>query len=80
MPIKEFWEDYANEVIPKDAGQNQITECRRAFYAGAHAMDLIYLSTLRQDVNPGDAVKIIQDAKDELVDFRNKVGDGIEDY
>jgi hypothetical protein len=33
--IGEAWLTYLDNVVPKDAGQTQIQECKRAFYAGA---------------------------------------------
>jgi hypothetical protein len=32
--INERWNDYRERVIPKDAGEIQLKETRRAFYAG----------------------------------------------
>jgi hypothetical protein len=36
--MKELWESYVAEVLPKDAPPIQRQECRRAFYAGAVAV------------------------------------------
>jgi hypothetical protein len=36
--VAEMWADYQRNVLPPDAGEIQVQECRRAFYAGAHAM------------------------------------------
>lgn len=35
MTIKEIWTSFKDVVIPKDAGKTQLTEMKRAFYAGA---------------------------------------------
>lgn len=36
--VREQWTSYAEGVLPKTAGTNQIIETQRAFYAGAWAM------------------------------------------
>jgi hypothetical protein len=36
--IGEAWASYQGEVVPRDAPAVQRDECKRAFYAGAHAM------------------------------------------
>ena len=33
--LKEFWNDYREKVIPPEAGDVQLEECQKAFYAGA---------------------------------------------
>lgn len=33
--VRKQWISYLAEVMPKDAHQTQVQECRRAFYAGA---------------------------------------------
>ena len=37
MTIGEQWESFRKEYVPADAGPVQVTETRRAFYAGAAA-------------------------------------------
>lgn len=36
-PIEKLWEGYRKMVIPKDAPDIQIRECKQAFFAGAAA-------------------------------------------
>ena len=36
--LQEAWEDYRDRVVPKDPAAGQVTETRRAFYAGAWAV------------------------------------------
>ena len=38
MIILKLWMSYRIGVLPKEAPEIQITECRRAFYAGAQAL------------------------------------------
>ena len=34
--VQEKWESYLAEALPADAPEEQVIECRRAFYAGSH--------------------------------------------
>jgi hypothetical protein len=54
MPDKELlietgWLLYREQVIPAEAGAIQLTECRRAFYAGA----LSLFTTIMNILEPG---------------------------
>lgn len=33
--VLEMWNDYRAKVMPKDAHEIQVSECRRSFFAGA---------------------------------------------
>ena len=33
--IETGWDSYLEQVVPKDSSEEQITECKRAFFAGA---------------------------------------------
>jgi hypothetical protein len=46
--IKDQWESYKKDVLPKDAPQIQIRETRIAFYAGVHVTLLFMRDTLTQ--------------------------------
>jgi hypothetical protein len=35
VSVRKEWESYRRSVLPATAPEIQITECRRAFYAGA---------------------------------------------
>ncbi len=48
--IEESWLSYREQVIPKDAPAMQVTECRRAFYAGARGL----FSTIMNILEPGE--------------------------
>jgi hypothetical protein len=47
--IERAWNTYREAVIPKQAPPVQITEMRRAFYAGAHSL----LTTIMGLLEPG---------------------------
>lgn len=38
MRLREAWESFEREVVPREAGEVQRTEMRRAFYGGAWAV------------------------------------------
>lgn len=45
LTMQALWESYRISVIPRDAPEVQITECRRAFYGGAKGlMDAVMLA------------------------------------
>lgn len=70
--LREQWESYLADVMPRDAPPVQIQETRRAFYAGARAMQALQLhaSTLSDDAG----VHMLQSFSDELVAFGLSVG------
>jgi hypothetical protein len=49
--IEDGWKSYARDVLPKNASEIQITETRRAFYAGA--ISCFYGLASRLDANAG---------------------------
>lgn len=49
--MREQWTSYAERVLPKPAGTNQVIETQRAFYAGAWAM---YQLVLELSGDPDD--------------------------
>ena len=51
--IEATWESYRRDVLPADAPVVQRVECRRAFYAGFHAMLQVCLA-LGSDELPED--------------------------
>jgi hypothetical protein len=50
--IETQWGEFRRKVIPKDAGDVQLIEMRRAFYAGAWA----YYSLVMNVLDPGTKV------------------------
>jgi len=61
--ILEEWNDF-RKVLPADAGENQVIETRRAFYAGAAVAYKIMMEA--SALNEGAAEQMLQDMKDEL--------------
>lgn len=68
--IETAWQDYLAKVIPAGAGQIQITESRRAFYAGAHCLLASMLRALGPDKEVTESDLLIMDGvKEELDQF-----------
>lgn len=49
--IAEHWESYRRDVVPKDASETQLTETKRAFYAGAWGAFMSQLTISTESVN-----------------------------
>ncbi len=72
-PIAKLWESYLL-ILPKDATANQITETRRAFYAGAQALFHSILVNLDPDQEPTENdLRRMDDIQQELREFREMV-------
>jgi hypothetical protein len=69
--IAEEWEGYREAVIPKNAGEVQIMETRRAFYAGALALSTL-IAGFSDKESDAEADRLL----DELVAFNEMVKDG----
>ena len=63
MKIQKLWESYKIQVVPESAGENQIDETQKAFFAGGVAI----LSLLFAGTNP-------KDIEEELLSFTAMVG------
>jgi hypothetical protein len=69
--IEEQWLSYLAEVIPADAGETQVQESRRAFYAGARALLMLQVRLFdRLDHEPTAAdLKMMDEINAELEQF-----------
>ena len=76
--IETAWLDYAAKVIPPGAPRVQVTESRRAFYAGARALLAGMVEVLgTEDKEPTQADMATMDAiQAELDQFLKDIGDG----
>jgi hypothetical protein len=72
--IRVGWETYRQTVMPADAGEVQVIECRRAFYAGAvHLFGAVVdNSTLPE----ADAMQRLMNFQDELAAFPKAISEG----
>lgn len=68
------WLDYRRAVIPANAVGVQVTECRRAFYAGAAAIHAVIMRMLTPGAEATDEdVRKMQELYQELVEFGQSV-------
>lgn len=75
MSLAEQWRFYLDDVIPKGAGQTQVQETRRAFYAGAVACFAVLNSFLDGGTEPTDAeIQRVEGMVQELEDFSKSIG------
>lgn len=44
--LADAWASYRESVVPAEAGEVQVQECRRAFYAGARAIEAMFISAM----------------------------------
>lgn len=74
--ITSAWLSYLDEVVPKDASAQQVTETKRAFFAGAQAClsDLLALGC--DDVPENAGVAVLEELRLELQAFGRSVGTG----
>ena len=71
--IEKLWDAYRTEVIP-EAGEVQVEETKKAFYAGSYALMSILINTFddeHEDPTEDDLV-IMDDIHQELQDFAGK--------
>lgn len=63
--IKKRWESYRYLVLPENASEVQISECRNAFYAGAWAL-FVEIAKASLDTDPDFSRAKIRDLNAEL--------------
>ena len=71
------WMTYRNKVLPKNAGEVQITESRRAFFGGAWAIYALMMNALEEgtEATPAD-VRLMEKLHNEMVEFHNRMVKG----
>jgi hypothetical protein len=75
--MAENWDSFARAVLPPNAPPVQITEMRRAFYAGAVGILHSILKVLEPGSEPTDAdLKMMDGIQRELADFNEAVKAG----
>lgn len=77
--VRALWDSYERAVVPKEAGLEQRTECRRAFYAGAGAVFAAIASIIvdptTEEVTVGDLLAM-ERIHEELDQFARDVQAG----
>lgn len=75
--MRTAWLGYRREVIPPDAPEVQVTESRRAFYAGAGALFSLLLVVLDPGEEPTEHdLDRVTGLYDELKEFNRAVARG----
>ena len=69
--LAELWDTYQKQVLPADAGELQLRECRRAFYTGAMGL-LEHI----QHIPEGREVEFTEDLQAEFAAFTQQVSAG----
>lgn len=73
----QMWDEYARKVLPQNAGQVQIQETRRAFYAGGVRLFYTMLSMLDSDAEPTeDDLRKMDDLKAEFDAYMRDLAEG----
>jgi len=73
-PIKAGWDSYRKTVMPQDAPDIQIRECRQAFYAGASILFQGLMTALDPGEEPTDAdLQRMADIQNELDAFGQEI-------
>lgn len=70
--LRKDWEEYLEKVVPKSASSVQITETRRAFFAGAFTV--VKIMQVIKRLNKGEQVEIawLMNAQNECLQFCNQ--------
>ena len=72
--ILEQWNQFYRQVIPADAPEIQITETRRAFFAGA--CSAFYLIA-RTDISDDETIQTLDDLRDEFNLYKERLKSGV---
>lgn len=72
--IQQAWNDYLQAVVPAGAPAVQITESKRAFFAGALAAFTVYHEIGEPEVSEDEGVERLESLYQELIAFKAAVG------
>ena len=73
VTVRDAWESYRRDVMPADAGPDQIRECRRAFYMGFWAMLNINIGIGDDSVTEEMGVFVLENLVNECKRFNHDV-------
>ena len=76
MHILEAWNSYREQVIPRDAPAVQVTESKRAFFAGAGSVWSLYVAAAEKPPHLPDP-QILESIDTELRQFLARVKAGV---
>jgi hypothetical protein len=75
--IGEHWDEYARKIVPPGASVVQVTETRRAFYAGSICLMNEILTVISSGPEPtDDDIAALSSLKDELDAFHRDIKEG----
>jgi hypothetical protein len=75
--IADMWEIYRERVVPRDAPPVQVSECRRAFYAGAQGVLMDgFMGIGDKSISEDDGIAHLEKLHQECNDFAAKVAAG----
>ncbi len=72
--IQQAWDSYLRDVVPVGAPAVQITESKRAFFAGALAAFTVYTDVAPDDVSEEEGVARLEALYQELEAYKLTVG------
>lgn len=72
--VGDGWDDYRRNVMPASANAIQLSECRRAFYAGAVWVYGVLIE--HGDDGEAEVFRLFDRLRDELFAFQANVGKG----
>jgi hypothetical protein len=76
--IEKAWLSYRQKVIPPNAGETQVTESRRAFYAGAAALFNTFMNIFEPGEEPTENdLRVVGLIQAELLRFGSQVKVGL---
>jgi hypothetical protein len=70
MSLEKHFESYKEKVIPKEAGETQVKETEKAFYAGAYAMFSKVIRTgliVNEEIAEMELIKVQEDLKKKII-------------
>jgi hypothetical protein len=67
--IADIWASYRDQVLPHDAPQAQLVECKRAFYAGAAAIMTALWDAADEELSDEQGASYLEDRMQELQEF-----------
>ena len=73
--IQQEWNSYLRDVIPTDAPTVQLTESKRAFYAGAHAAYCIIVGIGDDSIPEDQGVALLEQLRTEMDGYVRDVVD-----
>ena len=75
--IQAAWQSYQDQVVPKDAPKTQITETRRAFYAGCQTILGITYAIGDDSISEDAGVQMIETLHQECELFLKGIRNGV---